>query len=234
MAVFKAALGCMIVVYLGFQANFVSAGEAIRHSAGARAAVQKSSLIRRVESLPPSQALEYLTHIEILSDAQLLDQAIHQGFGHRRKQAVVHSLGALRQPINQILADGSVVSRGKLFYVVGKVIATFDEEAVTPLLECYRRGDAITRANVVRVCGDISGDPRIRRLLVEALEDRDFYEDTASEANASGDPMRVCDLAYNQIVLHYQVRSVPRMLGRYHRLKTRDRYIGMLKAMMAS
>ena len=45
-----------------------------------------------------------------------------------------------------------------------------------------------------------------------------------------GDPLRVCDVAYNQIVLHFEIQNVLRTIGTVHRIEVRDYHIDKLKA----
>ena len=42
-------------------------------------------------------------------------------------------------------------------------------------------------------------------------------------------PLRVCDVAYNLIVLHYGIQNVLRTIGTVHRIEVRDYHIDKLK-----
>lgn len=41
--------------------------------------------------------------------------------------------------------------------------------------------------------------------------------------------MRICDLAYNQLVLRYRLKNVLRTIGPVHRIETQDSHIEILK-----
>ncbi len=42
----------------------------------------------------------------------------------------------------------------------------------------------------------------VRSILTNALDDKQFCEEELPDS--MGDPLRVCDVAYNQIVLHFR------------------------------
>jgi hypothetical protein len=66
-----------------------------------------------------------------------------------------------------------------------------------------------------------------RSILKEALEDKSVCEETLPET--LGDPLRVCDEAYNQIVLHFGIQNVLRTIGTVHKIEVRDYHIDKLK-----
>jgi hypothetical protein len=67
-----------------------------------------------------------------------------------------------------------------------------------------------------------------RYVLMNALEDKSVCEENFSDS--VGEPLRVCDVAYNLIVLHYQVKDVLRTIGTVHRIEVRDYHIDLLKS----
>lgn len=107
------------------------------------------------------------------------------------------------------------------------ILEAFPDESVPALRALYRRGDALTRGNIVRSSGGIPGGDAVRDLLVGALEDKSFCEETSPES--VGEPLRVCDVAYNQLVLRYRVKGMLRTIGPAHRVEIRDYHIGILK-----
>ena len=91
----------------------------------------------------------------------------------------------------------------------------------------YSRSDAATRGNIVRASGKIPGDDPVRDFLILALDDKSPCEEEGLDA--LGEPLRVCDVAYNQLVLRYNVKRVLRTLGPMHRIEVREYHIGVLK-----
>jgi hypothetical protein len=44
-----------------------------------------------------------------------------------------------------------------------------------------------------------------------------------------GDPLRLCDVAYNQIVLHFEIQNALRTIGTVHKIEIRDYHIDKVK-----
>ena len=47
-----------------------------------------------------------------------------------------------------------------------------------------------------------------------------------------GEPLRICDVAYNQLVLRYNVKGVLRVIGTIHKIDVRNYHIEKLKALL--
>lgn len=189
---------------------------------------EKEKIIKNLGAIPVHQAFKRLERTDILSNQKFLNKAVFHAFQNRRSNAVAFALNAMKQQLYSYTADGQPVNRGADVYLAGKVFAMFPDEAISPLIRQYQRGDAITRANVIRASGAIADHPRIGQLLITALNDKAFYE--REEGFESVDmPMRVCDHAYNQIVLHYQIKSVLRTISPVQRVEIRNYHIETLK-----
>jgi hypothetical protein len=189
---------------------------------------EKEKIIRDLGALPVHQAFKRLKRSDILSNEKFLNKAVFYAFQNRRSTAVAFALNAMQQQLYSYTADGRPINRGVNVYIAGKVFAMFPGESISPLVRQYQRGDAITRANIIRASGAIADHPRIGQLLITALNDKAFYE--REEGFESVDmPMRVCDHAYNQIVLHYQIKSVLRTISPVQRVETRNYHIDILK-----
>ena len=89
----------------------------------------------------------------------------------------------------------------------------------------------MTKANIIRVSGGVSGGPEIRQLLIQALSDTTFCEEETPDS--VGERMRICDVAYNQLVLRYGIRNVLRTISPAHRINNRDYHISILKGMLS-
>lgn len=112
-------------------------------------------------------------------------------------------------------------------YVAKKILQVFPEEAVNDLQDLYRMGDPITRRNVLYAAGKMAGGQAVQNMLIEALDDKSFSEE--SDPEMIGEPLRICDAAYNQLVLRYRIRNVLRAIGNAHRIEVRDYHIDILK-----
>ena len=124
------------------------------------------------------------------------------------------------------IVNGRRVHRADDIYLAKKFVEVFPDESGPILLDLYGRGDATTKGNVVRVSGRMAGKIA-RNILVTALDDKTFSGPEDPEVD--GPPMRVCDLAYNQLVLRYRIRNVLRTIGPIDRIENRDYHINNLK-----
>ena len=139
----------------------------------------------------------------------------------------------LQLPIVEIV-DGMRVDRAEDFDLARNILQVFSDEAVPELIKLYESSNAVTRANVIHVLGGMPVDPDIpnaRDLLIGALDDQSFGESELPET--LGVPLRVCDMAYNQLVLRYKVKDEPRTIGSAHKVEDRDFHIERLKDIFA-
>ena len=162
-------------------------------------------------------------------DPQLLRKAVHEAFKDRPQQAVRYALGrvASRAPSK----EAAVWNRGAADEVVGRnILEIFPEVTAEMLPEAFYDGTAFARGNLIRVAGMIAGGETVRALLIDALNDVDFCEPELPEM--AGLPMRVCDVAYNQLVLRYQIPDVLRTIGISHGISARDHHIDQLRQIL--
>lgn len=181
--------------------------------------------IRKVSTLSSSEVLNRLKDVEYVADEYYLQKTIYKSFQNRKMEGIGQSLQKLSLPEKEF-ANGNVVFRTRDMYVAKKIFEIFPEDSVPGLLKLYEGGDAVTKGNVIRVSGTLAG-PAVDRLLINALYDTTVCEQEDPEAD--GPPMRICDLAYNQLVTRFQVKSVLRTIGPSHRLENRDYHISVLK-----
>jgi hypothetical protein len=64
-------------------------------------------------------------------------------------------------------------------------------------------------------------------LLTEALHDTSICQDLSGEA--LGEPLRICDMAYNQLMIRYSIKDVMRTIGTGHSIEVRDHHIRVLE-----
>ena len=190
--------------------------------------IGRETRIQTLRSLPIEQALNGIKSGEAIGDVEFLDQAVGEVFGHRKIQVVNHVMDNIKLPLFERSGDEEI-RRYDEFLVSKAVLQTFSAEALGPLLNLYHDGDPTAKGNAIRVFGGM-GDRRIDALLVDALGDISFREQEDPEA--VGEPLRVCDEAYNQIVLYFKIRDVPRTIGNATSIEDRDDYIEALKNLL--
>ncbi|MBE0426201.1 MAG: hypothetical protein IBX72_06105 [Nitrospirae bacterium] len=187
---------------------------------------EKESRINDVAVLSSKEAFNMLKGIEFIIDEQLLHAAIFRTFVNRKAEAIGIAVDALKLPLIEI-KDGQMVNRGDDIYIARKIFEVFPDESVDNLLMLYKEGDAVARGNIIRASGNVSGQP-IRDLLVKALDEKTFCEGEYPEM--IGKPLRICDVAYNQLVLRYKIKDVLRTIGNEYKIETRDYHINILKS----
>jgi hypothetical protein len=192
---------------------------------------EKEARINDVSGLTPEGAFERLRGIDFVTDQDLLQKAIFKTFEHRKAKGIALALNSLKLPVMEI-KNGKLVDRTADFYVAKKTLEVFPDESVNKLLELYKRGDAIMKGNIIRASGKIEGGKRIKNLLIRELDDKTVCEKEYPEME--GIPLRICDEAYNQLVLRYKIRDVLRTIGNAYTIEDRDYHIGVLKEKLAS
>jgi hypothetical protein len=177
-------------------------------------------------NLRSTDAFEKLKDIEFFMNNDYLHKAIFKAFDHRKAEGIDLVVSCLQSP--DASATGFRPS-GKIssFYIAKKILEIFPDDAVPALMNLYKTGNAITRGNVINASGMVAGGQPIRALLINALEDKEFCE--LENPELDGQPLRVCDVAYNQLVLRYHIKNVLRTIGNGYRTKIRDYHINILK-----
>jgi hypothetical protein len=181
--------------------------------------------IQNVSNLSSTEVLKRLKDVDYIADDYYMRKTIYKSFHHRKMEGIDQSLQKLSLPEKQF-TNGNVIHRTRDLYIGKKIFETFPEDSVPRLLKLYESGDAVTKGNVIRVSGNLAG-PAVDRLLMTALYDKTVCEQEYPELD--GSPMRVCDLAYNQLVLRFNIQNVLRTIGPIYRLETRDYHITILK-----
>jgi len=187
---------------------------------------EKEKKINDIAQLPMEEAFEEIKTDEFLSDPDLMYKAIDKAFSDRKADTVIYAANYLMSPLKNA-SDGKTSKRIKDFDAARRIFETFPEDATPILLSFYDGGNAETKGNTARAAGRVAGGREIRNLLMKALDDNAYYEEEYPDS--SGEPMRICDMAYNQLVLRYAIRNVLRTLSPAHRVEVRDYHIGILK-----
>jgi hypothetical protein len=224
----KKTISSFVMTMIGFLLmNFTAnAGEPIRPQVHLVLPSEKEIRIREIENLPIEETFGRLKRVDFLVDEDLLHRAIFVAFRYRHIKAIEHALQSLRLPRVQIV-DGKSVSRARDLYLAKKTLEVFPDKAVNKLLYLYETSGPVMRGNVIRVSGKLAGGEAIKNLFIEALDDKAFCETKHPEI--TGKPLRICDVAYNQLVLRYRIKKVLRTLGPLHAIEVRNYHIDVLK-----
>jgi len=190
----------------------------------------KEAKMDHIRGLSIKETFEKLKGADFLNDEELLYRAIYRAFSHRKSEAINFATNYLKAPVIRIV-DGQVISRVDDFYVAKKVFEVYPDESTTVLLDTYEQSDSTTKGNIIRASDKIADDNKeIRKLLIEALDDKTLCEEETPET--AGEIMRICDVAYNQLVLRYKVKKVLRTIGPVFSIQVRDYHIEILKGML--
>ena len=186
----------------------------------------KQEKIEQLKMLSVKDAFERLKDSDFLTDKALLKQGISTAFKNVPTQAVTLSLEKLKGPVKQVSQD-KVIHRAGDIYIAKKILAAFPLQSVDALLQLYESSDTITKANVLLAAGALAGNEDIDNMLIEALDDKSSCEDQNTEI--MGQALRICDMAYNQLVLARRIKNVLRTIGTSHSIQVRDYHINVLK-----
>jgi hypothetical protein len=182
----------------------------------------KEAKLQQLKTLSREDVLQNLKREDFFYDDDFLKKGIDRAFKNRKEEAVRFAIGHLKT--GKKTRD---IEEAKNFHVAKKILQMFPYESQGYLTELYSSGDPGMRRNVVHAVAGMPGSDFTRYILTNALEDKSVCEEKFSDS--VGEPLRVCDVAYNLIVLHYQVQNVLRTIGTVHRIEVRDYHIDKLK-----
>jgi len=196
----------------------------LTHVNGGEAKVDpgKEAKLQTLKNLSREDVFQNLKREDFFYDDEFLKNGIIRAFKNRKEVAVRFAIGHLIT--GKKTRD---VEEAKNFHVAKKILQMFPDESQGHLAELYSNGDPGMRRNVVHAVAGMPGSDFTRYILMNALEDKSVCEENFSET--IGEPLRVCDVAYNLIVLHYQVQNVLRTIGTVHIIEMRDYHIDKLK-----
>jgi len=185
--------------------------------------------IEEIAGLSTGKIFDRLKEMDFLINDSFLSKAVFTAFHKRKAEGILIALASLTSPVFQE-KNGTLISRTDEMFISRRILEVFPEEAASGLWEFYKKGNAMTRGNVIRVSGQVAGGKAIADLLISALDDKDFCEEEIDEV--PGIPLRICDVAYNQLVLRYKIRDVLRTIGTTYKLEIRDYHIAILKDLL--
>lgn len=183
---------------------------------------EKEEKISQLAGGSVQEVFQDLKALEFISEDEFMSKAIHVAFQGREAEAVQMALGYVRSEMIQTGPNGP-----QNLYIARKVLQLFPDEAVDRLLDLYSSGGPKVKRNVIYVMGEMAGGDVVKALLFRALDDTAFCEEALPET--VGEPLRICDVAYNQLVIRYRVQGVLRTIGTVHKIGVRDHHILQLK-----
>jgi len=183
----------------------------------------KDAKIKQLSNLSAENVFQNLKKEDFFYDDEFLKRGIDRAFKNRKNEAVRFAISHLKT--GKKTRD---IEEAKKFHVAKKILQMFPDESQGYLAELYSDGNPGMRRNVVHAVAGMPASDFARYILMNALEDKAVCEEKSSDT--VGEPLRVCDVAYNLIVLHYQVENVLRTIGTVHRIEVRDFHIKRLKA----
>jgi hypothetical protein len=181
----------------------------------------------RWAGLPPNRAFELLQRSEFIQNERLSRGAVLAAFRARQSGAITLALRHLALPLIERIAEQRT-SKIRGLIAARRILEAFPEEAIAPFLEAYEKGDLATKGNIIRASDKLSGGEVVRKLLLRALGDRGLCD--GKDWQSFGTPLRLCDVAYNQIVLRYEINGVLRTISPAYSIDARDYQIRLLKA----
>jgi len=182
----------------------------------------KNAKIQRLSNLSTDDAFNNLKDADFFYDDEFIKKGIGLAFKNRKEKAVQFAIEHIKT--GKKTRD---IEEAKNFHIAKKILQMFPEESQGYLAHLYSSNDPGIRRNVIHAVAAMPSNDFTRYVLMNALEDKSVCEENFSDS--VGEPLRVCDVAYNLIVLHYQVKDVLRTIGTVHRIEVRDYHIDLLK-----
>lgn len=219
-------MGSVTMMMFLFFSLPVSAQEPLRPFVNADLKAADEAKIDALRGMPAIDAIERLKKEVFLVQEDYLNKAVYEAFVSRSSEAVDAAISLLRLP--RILeVDNRKIDRTPEMFVAKKILQIFPDESMRRIYDYYKASNVTARGNLIEALGQMS-PLQAREMLISALDDQSFIEEEDFEGG-EGDAMRICDAAYNQLVVRYMISDVLRTLGRVHTLEQRDYHISLLK-----
>jgi hypothetical protein len=182
--------------------------------------------ISNLDNLTVPQILDELDDPNITTDENLMNNAISSSLEDKEQTAVDEAINRIKTDELK-RTDPNSYRKARNFYVARKVANYFADVSANKLVDLYKDKDPYVRGRAVKSAGELSDISSVKTMLTKALDDKSNSED--KDAEMEGQPLRVCDVAYNQMVLNENVTGVLRTIGNGLAIEDRDYHIGILK-----
>jgi len=187
---------------------------------------EQEQKIQQLQGLSVEEVFDRLKEIDFVVNEMLLKQAVSTAFEPNKPEAIELALEYVKLPLTELVND-EVVSRTLDFYVAKKTLQAFPDDSIPKLLELYDSNNVIAKSNIIRAVGPMVSNQTVRNLLAGALDDKTTPDEKVDEQ--IGEPLRICDIAYNQLVLNLKIKDVLRVIGTGHNIEVREYHIAILK-----
>jgi hypothetical protein len=179
-----------------------------------------------LSKLSVKDAFDNLKKDDYIFDQALFAQATNSAFAQRKSEAIGAGISVLRSP-RVALINGKKTVRTDEFRVAKMIFQQFPAESLSALEKEFTGAGPVLKSNILMVLPVFGNGRSTDDMLIKALDDtRDCEEVYPGD---EGIPLRVCDIAYNELVLLWQAKDVLRTIGVIHRIEMRDYHIGILK-----
>lgn len=180
--------------------------------------------MNKIISLPSVDAFEKLKSLDFILNEDIFNNTVYRAFKYRKNEGINLAIKAITKKISK-KGVSKIVDHIYELEIAKKIFEVFPEEYQI-LVSLYNNGDISTKVNIINISA-VNSNIEAKKILLIALNDKTIYEDPYEETDI---PMRICDFAYNQIVLRYNIKGIARVLGTIDTIKVRDNYISKLKA----
>ncbi len=217
----------MCILFFLVLSNMTDAFEPIKPETNLVLPSTKEDNIKQIKKLSIKDSYNQIKDIILLYDEDYTNKAVYESFNNRKKQAINYALDKLKNP--PYFYETETPIRNLDHDVAKRIFEIFPNESTTAILRTYESGDLATKVNIIIVIGNIEDNESrvIKRLLLAALEDK--TKCNMEKTEIIGEPMRICDYAYNQLVYRYRIKKVLRSIGNFHSIETREYHIEKLK-----
>ncbi|OHB53896.1 MAG: hypothetical protein A2Y10_14890 [Planctomycetes bacterium GWF2_41_51] len=178
--------------------------------------------IDAMKSLSLLDTFEILGEPEYMTNDQLCNEAIAQAYSGSEYEAVELALARVKEPMEPTDDDGI-----REMKTARSILAQFPDVSVPRLAGLYPQYDVSVNVNLITAAGALAGEKEILEMLIKALDDETLTIDKTPDL--VGQPLRICDVAYNQLVLNLKIENVLRTIGTGMTDDVRDYHIDILK-----
>ena len=204
------------------QSSSIMMSKAVSEPTALSLNAEQQADIDAMKSLSLLDTFEILGEPEYMTNQQLCNEAIAQAYSGSEYEAVELALARVKEPMEQ--TDESGIREMK---TAKSIIAQFPDVSVPRLAGLYPQYDVSVNVNLITAAGALAGEKEILEMLLKALDDETLTIDTTPDL--AGQPLRICDIAYNQLVLNLQIKDVLRTIGTGMTTDVRDYHIDVLK-----
>ena len=187
----------------------------------------KVKKIDQLAAMPIPEVFTILRSPEFLDEEEYLNKAIYTAFNHRSEQAVQFALGYVRSTQLKKIPTGT-----QDFYIAKQTLQIFPDQSWKACLIYTAAGGPKSEEMSSKCSVKWTADNPSGMYWSTPWTTRPFAR--AIQPESTGEPLRICDVAYNQIVIRYKIKNVPRVIGSIHAIDMRDHHIQILKDMLAA